>query len=71
MQSTTCFHNGITKAILQEADLVFHDPIAFHSTNNVFNTDSDGGNTPIRGFLRGREFSSGRFFLGLDDRDVL
>jgi hypothetical protein len=71
MQPTTRFHNGITNAILQEADCVFHNPVAFHPTNGVFNTDSDGGNSPIRGFLRGREFSSRRFFLGLDDRDVL
>src|SRR5919106_178637 len=71
MQATTCFYDGIPQPVLQETDFVLHDPIAFHSTNNVFNTDADGGNTPIRGFLRGREFSSGRFCLGLDDRDVL
>ena len=71
MQATTCFHHDISNAILQEADFVFHHPVAFYPTNGVFNTDSDGGNTTIRGFLRGREFSSRRFSLGLDDRDVL
>ena len=71
MQATTCFHDGVPHPVLQEADFVLHDPVAFHPTNGVFNTDSDGGNTTIRRFLRGREFSSRRFFLGLDDRDVL
>src|SRR6266508_4521276 len=71
MQATTCFHDGVPQPVLQEADFVLHDPVAFHPTNNVFNTDSDGGNSTIRCVLRGREFSSRRFFLGLDDRDVL
>jgi hypothetical protein len=71
MQATTCFHDGIPHPILQEADFVLHDPVTFHPTNGVFNADSDGGNTTIRRFLRGREFSSRRFFLGLDDRDVM
>ena len=71
MQATTCFHDGIPHPVLQKADFVLHDPVAFHPTNGVFNADSDGGNTPIRRFLRGREFSSTRCFLGLDDRDVL
>lgn len=71
MQATTRFHDGVSQPILQEANGVLHDPVAFHPTNRVFNTDSDGGNTTIRGFLRGREFSSRWFLLGLDDRDVL
>ena len=71
MQATACFHDGIPDPVLQKADVVLHDPVAFHPTNGVFNTDSDGRNTTIRGLLRGREFSSRRFFLGLDDHDVL
>jgi hypothetical protein len=71
MQSTTCLHEGGPQPVLQEADFVLHDPISFHPTNGVFNTDSDGRNTTIRCLLRGREFFSRRFFLGLDDRDVL
>jgi hypothetical protein len=71
MQATTCFHDGITYPILQKTDFVLHDPVAFDPPHGVFNTDSDGGTTTIRRFLRGRQFSSRRFFLGLDDRDVL
>ena len=71
MQATTCFHNGIPEPILQEADGILDDPVTFHSTDGVFNADSDGGNPTIHGFLRGCKFSSRRFFLGLDDRDVL
>ena len=71
MQAATCFHHDIANAILQKANFVFPHPVAFHPTNGVFNTDSDGGNPTIRRLLRGREFSSRRFFLGLDDRDVM
>jgi hypothetical protein len=71
MQATTCFHDGVPHPVLQEADFILHDPVAFHPTNRVFNPDSDGGNTPIHRLLRRRKFSSGRCFLGLDDRDIL
>jgi hypothetical protein len=71
MQATTCFHDSVPHPVLQEADVVLHDPVAFHPTNGVFNTDADGGKTTIRRLLRGREVSSRRFFLGLDDRDVM
>src|SRR5215211_2407233 len=66
MQATTCFHDHIPNAILQEAKSVFHDPVAFHPTNGVFHTDSDGRNTAIVGFLRRREFPPTGFFLGLE-----
>ena len=68
MQATTCFHHDIANAILQEADVVFHHPVAFHPTNGVFNTDSDGGNTTIGRFLRWGEFTPTGFFLGLTRR---
>ena len=67
MQSTTRFHDGIANPILQEADSVFHDSVAFHSTNGVFNSNSDGGNTTIGCLLRRGQFSSTRGFLGLED----
>jgi hypothetical protein len=70
MQPTTRFHYGITNAILQEADFVFHDSVAFHPTNGVFNPNSDGGNTTIGLLLRRGEFPSTRCFLGLDDREA-
>jgi len=71
MQATTCFHDGVPSPVLQKADLVLHEPVAFHPTNGMCKTDADGGNTAIRRLLRGCEFPSPRFFLGLDDRDVL
>ena len=70
MQATTCFHHGITNAILQETDFVFHNPIAFHPTNGVFNTDSDGGNTTIGRFLGRSELPATWCFLWFDDRDA-
>jgi len=68
MQATTCFHHDISNAILQEADFVFHHPVAFHPTNRVFNTDSDGGNTTIVRFLRRGELTPPGFFRGLEHR---
>jgi hypothetical protein len=64
MQAATCFHHDIANAILQKANFVFHHPVAFHSTNGVFNTDSDGGNAAIGRFLRRGEFTPTGFFLG-------
>jgi hypothetical protein len=71
MHATTCFHDGIPQPILQRTDFVLHDPVTFYSPNGVFDPDSDGRNTTIRGFLRGREFSSRRCFLRLDNGHVL
>ena len=70
MQATTCFHDGIANPILQQPYLVFHNSVAFHPTNGVFNTDSNRRNTTIVGLLRWGELPSRGFFLGLDDRDV-
>jgi hypothetical protein len=70
MQATARFHDSVTNAILQEADCVFHDPVAFHPANGMFNTDADGGNTTIGGVLRRGEFPAMRFLCGLDHRDV-
>ena len=70
MYATTCFHDGVANPIFQQAYLVCPDPIAFHASNGVFNTDPDGRNTMIVGFLSGREFAATRFFLGLNDRHI-
>ena len=70
MQPTTRFHHGITNAILQEADFVLHHPVALYPANGVFNTDADGGDTTIGGFLRRGEFPSTRFLCRLDNADV-
>ena len=70
MQPTTRSHHGITKAILQKANFVLHDPVALHPTNGVFNTNSDGGNPTIGRLLRRGQFPAPRCFLGLDDRNA-
>ena len=70
MQATACFHDGIPQAILQKADFILHDPIAFHPTNGVFNTYSGRGNSTIGLFLRWGQFAARWGFLGLEDRDV-
>src|SRR5215831_14890109 len=70
MQATTCCHDGVTNAVLQEADFIFHDSVAFHATNRVFNPNSDGRNSTIGRLLRRGQFPSRWRFLGLDDRDA-
>ena len=35
MQATTCLHDGVPNAVLQEADFIFHDSIAFYSHQSV------------------------------------
>jgi hypothetical protein len=71
MQSTTRLHDGVADAVLQEAYLVFHHPIAFYPTNRVFDTDSDGRDQVILRFLRWGEFTPAGLFLRLNDRDLL
>jgi hypothetical protein len=71
MQATTCFHDGIPNAILQEANFVLHNPVAFHPPNSVLNADSDGGHTTIGRLFRRGEFPAARCFPGLEDRHPL
>jgi len=66
MQATTCFHDSVPNPILQEADFVFHNPIAFHTTNGMFDPDTDGRNSMIGLFLRLSEFPPTRFLLRLE-----
>jgi hypothetical protein len=70
MQSTTRFHDSIPHAILQEAEGVLHDPVAFHPTNGMLYPHANGRNLPIRRLLRRCEFLTTRFFLGLNDRNA-
>src|SRR5215510_7188515 len=71
MQATTCLHDGIANAILQEAYLVFDHTVAFHPANRVFDPDADGRDGPIGRFLRWGEFTPTGFFLRLDDGDTV
>jgi hypothetical protein len=71
MQATTCFHDAVPHPVLQEADVVLHDSVAFHPTDGVFDPDADGRDPTIRRLLRGRGFPSTRCCLRLDDRDVM
>jgi hypothetical protein len=71
MQATTRFHDGVANPVLQEANRVLHDPIAFDSANDVFNTTSARRDATIGCLLRGRAFTATGFFLRLDDRDAI
>jgi hypothetical protein len=71
MQTTTRFHDGIPHPILQEAYVVFHHPISIHSTDRVFNPDSDGRDGAIACLFRWHEFPTRGFFLGLEDHQSL
>lgn len=71
MQATTRFHDGVANPVLEEADLVFHNPRAFHAANGVCNTNADRRDTTIGRFLRGSEFTPAGFFLRLDNGDAV
>ena len=71
MQATTRFHDGVANPVLEEADLIFHDPIAFHTANSVFDANSNRRDTTIGRLLRGSEFTPTGFFLRLDDGDAV
>ena len=69
MQATTCFHDDVPNPVLQEADFVLYDPVAFHPANGMFDPDADGRDLTIGLLFRGREFPATRCFLGLEDRN--
>lgn len=71
MQATTCFHDGVPNPVFQEADFVFHDPIAFYPANSMFDPDADGRDPTIGRFFRRSELPATRGFLGLEDRDPM
>ena len=71
MQATTCLHDSVPYPVLQEADFVLHDPIAFHPPHGMFYPDPDRRNPTIGLFLRWREFPAAGLFLGLKNRDPL
>jgi hypothetical protein len=66
MQATARLHHSIPNPILQEADGVFHDPVAFHSPNGMLDADADGREATIRLFFRGCEVPPTRFLLRLE-----
>src|SRR5262245_31620705 len=70
MQATTRLHDGPANAIFQEANLVFDQTVAFHTTNRVVDPDADGREGTIGSFCRWGEFPTRGCFLGLDDRDA-
>jgi hypothetical protein len=50
--------------------VVFHQPLAFHSTTGVFNADAEGGHTPLGRLRRRRALPSTRGVLRLDNREA-
>jgi hypothetical protein len=70
MQATACFHDGIPHPILQKADFILHDPVAFHPTNGGFNPHAGRGNSTIGRCLRRGQFPARWGVLGLEARDV-
>jgi hypothetical protein len=71
MESTTRFHDGLAKLVLQEAYFGCHHTGAFHPANGVFDTDSDRGARTIGRLLRWGEFPTRGCFLGLDHDEPL
>ena len=69
-QAPPCVHDDVPHPVLPEADIVRHDSVAVHPTTGVFPTDAEGGPPPRSRWLRGRVFSSRRFVLEVDKRDV-
>ena len=70
MQGTARLHNRVPYAILQEADGILHDPVAFDSPNGMFDTDPDGRDATIRRFFRGGEVPPTWFLLRLEQQHI-
>src|SRR5919108_199671 len=70
MQATARLHNRVPYAILQEADGILHDPVAFDSPNGMFDADPDGRDAMIRRLFRGGEVPPTRFLLRLEQQHI-
>ena len=70
MQATARLHNRVPYAILQEADGILHDPVAFDSPNGMFDADPDGRDATIRRFFRWGEVPPTRFLLRLEQQHI-
>jgi hypothetical protein len=68
MQATARLHNRVPYAILQEADGILHDPVAFAPPNGMFDADPDGRDATIRRFFRWGEVPPTRFLLRLEQQ---
>jgi hypothetical protein len=66
MQATACLHDGVPQAILQEANGVLHDSVAFHPANGMFDADANGRDATIPRFFRRGEGPPTRFLLRLE-----
>lgn len=66
MQATARFPDGVPHPILQQADRVFHDSIAFDAPHGLFNAHADGREATVRLLFRRGEFPSTRFLLRLE-----
>ena len=45
MEATTGFHDRVPNPGRQEADGLFHDPVACHPTHGMFDADAAGGDS--------------------------
>jgi hypothetical protein len=71
MHATTWFHDGVPNPVLQEADWVFHESIAVHSTDGLFDPDADRCAPTIGRLFRRREGPATRWWLRLNNRDAM
>jgi hypothetical protein len=69
MPPTTCLHESLAHPSLQQADLLFHHPIAFDPATRGFTPHADGRETTSLRLLRWGEFTATGVFLGLAARD--
>jgi hypothetical protein len=69
MPATTCVHDRVPSPILQQADFVLDDPVAFHPTHGVCKANAARGDPTIGCLFRGCQFPSRGVFLGVDEDD--
>lgn len=70
VQATASLHDFVPEIILPDAQLIFCNPIAFDTTNSVFDPDAQARNLPVAFFLFRSEFFAARLLHGLNHRHV-
>lgn len=70
MQAGASFHSPISKVIFPDTQLIFDNPIAFNSSDGMFNPDAQAGNLAIAGFFFRCKLLATRLLLRLDDGHI-
>ncbi len=70
MQATARFEHQVSEAGLPVSQRILDNPIAFHTTDRMLDTDAEARNQTIGDFFHVEQLTAFGFLFGLEDRDA-